>query len=352
MKKFLTFMWVGALVLMLVVMTGCGGEKGDSVNNGTPVVKEKVEVAYVTNGIAVFWDIAKVGAQAAAKEFGSTCEVIMPPKGIVDQKRMVEGLLARGIDGVAISPIDADNQVAFLNQVAAKTNLITQDSDAPDSDRLAFIGMNNYLAGRAAGRLVKEALPEGGSVAIFVGRLEQLNSQQRRQGIIDELLDRPEQSADAMQYDPSNAKLVGDKYSVIDTRTDGFDYSKAKSNAEDMIATTPDLGCMVGLFAYNMPACIEAVKGADKLNDIKLVSFDEADETLQGITDGYVYGTISQQPYLYGYHSVRILTALAKGDNSVLPENGMLDVDFIEVRKDNIDAFWGDLKDLVAKASE
>ena len=341
---------------LALVLAGCGGQEaaapaGDSGGDSAPAAQEELNVAYVTNGIAVFWEIAKAGALSAAKEEGVNCEIIMPPKGIVDQKRMVEGLLARGIDGVAISPIDADNQVAFLNTIAKQTNMITQDSDAPNSDRLAFVGMNNYTAGRAAGQMIKEVLPEGGKVGIFVGRLEQLNSQQRRQGVIDELLDRPEQAQDAMQFDPPDAELIGDTYTIVDTRTDNFDLSKAKANAEDMIATTPDLGCMVGLFAYNMPACIEAVKGAGKLNEIKLVSFDEADETLLGIQEGYVHGTISQQPYLYGHHSVRILAALARGDKSVIPENGMVDVDFIEVRKDNIDEFWTKLKSQVAEAT-
>lgn len=52
-------------------------------------------------------------------------------------------------------------------------------------------GTHNYLAGRAAGKLVKEAIPEGGDVMIFVGMMEQLNAQQRSAGVIDELLDKP-----------------------------------------------------------------------------------------------------------------------------------------------------------------
>ena len=57
-----------------------------------------------------------------------------------------------------------------------------------------YVGMDNYRAGRMAGALVKEALPEGGNVVIFIGRLEQDNSKRRRQGTIDEILDRPDGS--------------------------------------------------------------------------------------------------------------------------------------------------------------
>src|SRR5580765_1715155 len=161
-------------------------------------------------GVDPFWNTAAAGVRAAEKAFGIDCEVLMPPKGIIDQKRMVEGLLARGVDGIAISPIDAKNQVDLLNQAAARCPVITHDSDAPSSKRLCFVGMDNYKAGRAAGRLVKEALPEGGKVMLFVGRLEQLNAQQRRQGVIDELLDRPEQSLSKITYDPPSQPLKGD----------------------------------------------------------------------------------------------------------------------------------------------
>jgi ribose transport system substrate-binding protein len=89
-----------------------------------------------------------------------------------------------------VSPIDPVNQTELLNQAAKKTTLITHDSDAPDADRLVYIGMSNYDAGRLCGKLVKEALPKGGKIMIFIGRLEQDNAKLRRQGVIDEVLGR------------------------------------------------------------------------------------------------------------------------------------------------------------------
>lgn len=270
----------------------------------------------------------------------------MPPRGLVDQTRMIESLLARNIDGIAISPIDAANQVDMINQAAARTVVITQDSDAPDSDRLCFIGMNNYLAGREAGKLVKDAMPDGGSVMIFVGRLEQLNAQQRRQGVIDELLDRPVADVNELSFDPPGFTHADGKYPILGTRTDNFDYARAKANAEDAMAAHPNLGCMVGLFAYNIPNCLEAVRAAGKAGQIQLVSFDEADDTLNAIRDGHVHGTISQQPYEYGYQSVKVLKALIEGDDSVIPEDGFIEVDSIVVTRDNVDGFQERLNEL------
>src|SRR5438270_1166108 len=166
----------------------------------------KPNVAFVTNGIASFWDIAAKGAKDAAADpkINVNVEVIMPPKGASDQKRMVEDLLTTGVDGVAISPIDPDNQKDLLDAIAARTKLITHDSDAPKSKRLCYVGMDNYEAGRMCGKLVRKAMPEGGSVMIFVGRLGQDNAKLRRQGLIDELLDR---EPDSKRYDEPGRKL-------------------------------------------------------------------------------------------------------------------------------------------------
>jgi ribose transport system substrate-binding protein len=150
-------------------------------------VADRPTVAYVTNGIADFWVIAQKGAWDGAREFKVNVEVRMPPSGVGDQKRMVQELLTRGVQGVAVSPIDPANQGDLLDEIAARTALITHDSDAPKSKRLVYIGMDNYVAGRMCGKLVKQALPEGGTVMIFVGRVEQENAKLRRQGVIDEL---------------------------------------------------------------------------------------------------------------------------------------------------------------------
>jgi ribose transport system substrate-binding protein len=309
----------------------------------------KITVAYVTNGIDPFWTIAEKGARDAAADpkIDVNVEVRMPPKGVEDQKRMVQELLAQNVKGIAISPIDADNQGDLMAEIASRTSLITHDSDAPKSKRLCYIGVDNYQAGRACGKLVKQALPDGGNIMIFVGRLGQDNAKLRRQGLIDELLDRP---PDSSRYDEPDKELKGGKYVILDTRTDGFDRAKAKQLAQDAMTRYPDLNCMVGLFAYNPPICLDAVRDAGKLGKIKIVAFDENDDTLRGIKDGHITGTIVQNPYEYGYESVRILAALARGDRTVLPKDGFLPVPERTVTKGNVDEFWETLKNQTGKS--
>ena len=169
-------------------------------------VDGKPSFAFVSNGVASFWTIAGVGVHKAGADLGVNTDVLMPAEGIPDQKRIIEDLVTRKIDGIAVSPIDPTNQTELLNQAAAQTLLVTHDSDAPAANRLVYIGMSNYDAGRLCGKLVKEALPKGGKIMIFIGRLEQDNAKLRRQGVIDEILGRDH---NPKRYDPPGKVLRG-----------------------------------------------------------------------------------------------------------------------------------------------
>jgi ribose transport system substrate-binding protein len=103
---------------------------------------------------------------------------------------------------------------------------------------------------------------------------------------------------------------------------------------------------MVGLFEYNPPAILQALKQSNKLGAIKVVGFDENSATLQGIKDGHVVGTVVQNPYEYGYKSVEVLTKLLDGDKSVIPASKYIDIAPRAVTKSNVDEFWEDLKRL------
>ena len=325
-------MTIAATAIAVAIVVGCSKPS------------EKSDFAYVTNGVDPFWDLCAAGVRIAEKEFGVKCEVHMPTKGVVDQKRILEAMVAKGVKGIAVSPVDPDNQTGHLNEIAQVTKLITHDADAPESDRMVYIGTDNYKAGRALGQLVKEAIPDGGEVMIFVGRLEQLNARQRRQGVIDELLNRGHQTLGQVKFDEVAKEFKGDKYAVLDTRTDNFDKAKAKANAEDAITKYKNLACMVGLFAYNPPACIDAIREAGKLDQIKVCGFDEQESFLQAIKDGHAHGTISQQPWNYGYNSVKLLKSIMDGDTSAIPENRFIDVGYKVITKANIDEFWAEKK--------
>ncbi len=79
------------------------------------------------------------------------------------------------------------------------------------------------------------------------------------------------------------------------------------------------------------------------------MSFDEDEASLKGIQDGEIHGTVVQNPYKYGYESVRVLAGLARGDESVIPEGGFMNIPARQIRKDNVGEFWAELKRLTAE---
>lgn len=310
-SKFLTVAVCGAL---LAFSAGCKRSAS------------KTKVAFVSNNPESFWVIAEAGAKKAADEAGVELLFRKPsPGNVATQKEAIDTALSQGVKGIAVSVIDPKNQTDYLDEIAAKADLIAVDNDAPKSKRHAYIGTDNYQAGRAAGKLVKEALGEaGGTVIIFVGQLDALNARQRRQGVIDELAGRPDRE-DIVGFTPEEQgkEHKFGKYTIFPmTYLDQPDGApKAKTNAEDAIKDMPKDGnvCMVGLWAYNPPAIVTAVK--DKLKDrpddrkrVSIVGFDEDATTLRGIRDGDIYATVVQDPYNFGYQSVKMLAALAKGE--------------------------------------
>ncbi len=334
-------------LVALVCLLALGPLLGGGACAPADSLDKKPLVGFITNGIASFWVIAAKGAEDAAKEYDVEVEVLMPPDGTAaDQRRMAQDLLARGADGIAITPLDPTNQLGFLNEIARSTHLITHDSDAPDSERQVYIGMDNYEAGRMCGRLVKAAMSDGGSVILFVGRVGQLNADLRRQGVIDELMDR---SMDNTRRDPVDATIEGQRFTVLDTRVDQFDFARAKAQAEDALVRYPDVDGMIGLFVYNPVQILEAVREAGKLDQIAIVGFDEDEVVLQAIEDGDVAGTVVQNPYRYGYESVRVLAALVRGDRSVIPESRFIDIPARSITRDNVEAFRAELNELVGE---
>jgi ABC-type sugar transport system substrate-binding protein len=183
----------------------------------------KPRLAFVTNGVAPFWTIAEAGALQAKEDLEIDVDIVMPSGGITDQKDKVEDLITRKVDGIAISPIDADNQTELINKAAEQTNVVTHDSDAPTSNRLCYIGMDNYDAGLMCAELVKKAIPDGGKIMIFIGRMEQDNAKHRRDGLIDGLLGK--------KRDKGGVDLPADKYVNVPAQ------SIEKENVEEFWTT-------------------------------------------------------------------------------------------------------------------
>jgi ribose transport system substrate-binding protein len=300
---------VTLVCLIVLIVAGCTRERSSTKR-----------LAFITNNAADFWTIARKGTEKADAELqDATVEFRLGDGTAAAQKRIVDDLLAKGVDGIAISPVDPANQTAMLNDAAKQALVFTHDSDAPDSKRECYVGTDNVAAGRQAGDLIKEALPQGGKIAVFVGKLDARNAQERLQGI--------------------KESINGSTIEIIDVRTDDTDQVRAKANVSEMLVSHPEVAALVGLWSYNGPAILNAVRDAAKTGQVKIVAFDEDDETLTGVKSGAIVGTVVQQPYEFGYQSITLLEKALKGDRSGIPSSHQVFIPTRVIRQNNVDEF-------------
>ena len=313
------------VALACCLSLGACNKSEPSTANGSG---RKHKLAFVTNNASDYWTIARAGCNQAAKDLPDVeLDFQIPSDGTAaTQKRIVDDLLARGVDGIAISPVDPANQTQMLNEAAKQCLLITQDSDAPTSDRACYLGTDNTAAGRQAGELIKQALPDGGKIVVFVGTLDAQNARERFNGI--------------------KEALAGSKVEILDTRTDDTDHVRAKANAADILVKDPDVACLVGLWSYNGPAIVNAVKEANKVGAVKIVCFDEEDETIQGLRDGAIFATVVQQPYQFGRQGIEMMDKYLGGDHSVIPADKKLIIPTLPITRDKVEEFAAHLKQL------
>jgi ribose transport system substrate-binding protein len=308
------------MLTVLAVAAGCQSKTSNGLTATAPGAKPKVAV--ITNCTAEFWSICEAGARKSADEHGVELQFIQPETMEVnDQMQKVDAVVKTGVKGLAISVINPENQTPDLKRIGKSIKLITMDNDATDTGRLCYVGIDNYDAGKAVGRLVKRALPNGGTIAVFIGSTTSANAKDRIAGTLDELAGSDNRKAIANgQFAESYGKYKLFRKMPVE---DGGKENKALDNAMDILEqlkSTPDV-CLVGLYAYNPKCILEAARSKKLTDKVKIVGFDEDAVTLDGIAKGQIVGTVVQDPFNYGYESVRLLALLAKGgDTSQLPK--------------------------------
>ncbi len=280
--------------------------------------KSKKTIVLISNTGTNFWKAIQKGSEKADAELADVDVIFKTAFGgtVKEQERYInESLVKDEADAIAISPLDPTGMKDLLNRTSKKLLLITEDSDAPETDRALYLGADNKAAGQQAGELLKKALPKGGKVMVFAGK-NQENSQDRLAGL--------------------REAVAGSKIEILDLMVDDNDFIKAEENAAEALKKNPDLVGMVGLWSYNGPAILRELGGAQKTGQIKVVCFDDEKETLEGIKNGLIFGTVAQQPFEYGYQSVLLTAKILKGDKSVIPADKRVLIPTIVVQHDNL----------------
>ena len=289
--------------------------------------QDKKELVFVVNGASDFWKLAEAGVKKAQGELPDYDLQFKYPEqaAAAIQQRLMDDLVAAGVDAIMVSAVDPKTSTEALNRVGSQVPLFTTDSDAPDSNRIAYIGSSNTDAGKQAGEIALKAMPDGGQCIGFVGLPGADNARERIEGM--------------------KATLAGSKVELIDVRGDDIDQTRAKRNVEDALAANPDIACFVGFYSYNTPRIYEVLKESGKLGQIKVIAFDEDPITLGGVREGTIEGTVVQQPYEWGYQGMKLMAKYLEGDKSVIPADELIIVPTKIIDQSNVDAFWAELKE-------
>ena len=78
---------------------------------------------------------------------------------------------------------------------------------------------------------------------------------------------------------------------------------------------------------------LNAVREANKIGRVKIITFDEADETLRGVSEGAIHATVVQQPFEFGYLAITRMAQAARGDRSFIPESKQIIVPTLVVNR-------------------
>ena len=312
-----------------MIIAGAAAALALSVSAGA-MAQDKT-IAFVVNGPSDFWKIMEAAvAKANAEIPGFDLQFIYPERAdAAVQRRMMDDLVAAGVDAMAMSVVDPPTSTDAINTVAAQIPFFTFDSDATQSNRIAYIGSSNTELGTAAGELMKTAMAgKTGKCVGFVGLPGADNAKERINGY--------------------NAAVAGTGLELIDVRGDDIDQTRARANVDDILVAMPDVNCMVGFYSYNPPRMYEALRDAGKLGEITVVAFDEDPITLGAVAEGSFAGTVVQNPYDWGAKGAQLIAAYLNGDTSGIPADGVIIIPGLTLTQDNVKAFEEDFKKKLA----
>ncbi|TWT77766.1 D-allose-binding periplasmic protein precursor [Posidoniimonas polymericola] len=292
--------------LLALIAAGVVWFRSEVYSNPQPLV-EHPELVLVTGGSSPYWQLLAKGAVAAADELDADLELKIPADD-EDAKQQTELLVkvhASEVDGVAISPLEAEGQTRLINDIAGHALVITVDSDAPQSNRIGFVGASNHAAGIQCAELVEEALGGGGKVVVLAANMTKQNMLERVQGIKEKV--------------DGDAESEGAKVEIVDVLIDEGDAQRCQDQLIAALEAHPDLAGVVGLNSYHGGLIAECLKQKELDGKLKVVAFDALDETLDAIESGVIFATVAQDPYQYGYEAVARLVANCQRSGIQLP---------------------------------
>jgi len=272
-----------------------------------------------------FWIPVKEGTMKAAEElkpYNVTVDWIVPGESHVTSQFSggLEAAVAQEYDAIATIAGDA-GIVSYIDKaVDAGIPVATFNSEtAAPNKRLLFVGADLYKQGEAAGKAMADAIGGKGKVGVITGLFAVEAHELRRTGF-----------SDYLKANNPEIEIVAE----VENQDKG---DVAYTQAQDFMTANPDLA---GIYvtAGGPFGAAKAVEDAGKAGQVKVISFDFVDETMEFVKKGVISATIGQGPFAQGHDpAVRLFNYLVTGE---APECGRLLTEAALVTQDNIDQYW------------
>ena len=270
-----------------------------------------------------FFDQARDGCKKAEKELGGAieCLYIGPGEhgGGEEQVQVVNNLIAKKVDGIAVSPSNAAAMGKALEGAkAAGIPVLTWDSDLLEKDkalRLAYVGTHNYEIGVNLAKLAQKIKPKGGTICIQSGGAAAANHNERMQGIRDTLAGTKSAQAPGTKLTGQNGwtEVAGCPLYTND------DFPLSVQQMEDILGKYPKLDAFIptGGFPQFIPQAYRKVaeKYKSRIADgsLALVVADTLPVQIELLKAGLSKGQVGQRPAEMGYKTMFFLKDIKDG---------------------------------------
>src|SRR5580692_1700228 len=270
-----------------------------------------------------FFDQARDGCKKAEAESKGAfeCMYIGPGEhgGGEEQVQILQDLVAKKVDGIAVSPSNAA-AVAVALQAAKDAGIpvLTWDSDLlPDSKalRLAYVGTHNYDIGVNLAKLAMQIKPKGGTICIQSGGAAAANHNERMQGIRDTLSGKKSAESPGERLTGQNGwtEVAGCPLYTND------DFPLSVQQMEDILGKYPKLDAFIptGGFPQFIPQAYRKVaeKYKSRIADgsLALVVADTLPVQIELLKAGLSKGQVGQRPAEMGYKTMFFLKDIKDG---------------------------------------
>ncbi|WP_394186698.1 sugar-binding protein [Metabacillus halosaccharovorans] len=244
-----------------------------------------------------YWHLVEQGARDAAKFHNVYLEYLGPKQANNDEHlKTIDMVIAGLVDGVITQGVADPEFNTLITKAKEKLiPIVTIDTDAPESDRAAYVGTDNYYSGFLAGKALLNDTKGEQKVAIITGRHEAPHQKLRVQGFKDAVA--TEKRIEIVAVEESNITEIG-----------------AVEAAHQVLQQHPKLTAFYGTSALDGIGIAKVVKSQKAEDDLYIIGFDILPETLQYIEEGTIEATVVQFPYQMGYEAVEKLILLNKGE--------------------------------------